>query len=233
MPQRDTHVGRAGLGMLWTMRPNAEVASGIIVLYVLITLLFTTLLFIAGRLQARSKAAIDRLSFIVERLTEQTSATAQSTTAPAISDQFRTAFDRLTAELTQLRERSADNAEAALSSAEAGQACKAAIELLMAKIDHLLRDRMGMPQHLAEELETAVGALNSMIEQLTAIVQRKPNPAETSSDETTARRVVTSDSKIQHELRDLLNEFAEEALTAGEPSKIPGAVPPHADREAT
>jgi hypothetical protein len=193
--------------MLLMMRPNAEVASGIIVLYVLITLLFTTLLFIAGRLQARSKTAIDRLSVIVERLTEHTSATAQSTATPAISDQFRTAFDRLTAELTQLRERSADNAEAVLSSAEAGQACKAAIELLMPKIDDLLKDRIGMPQHLAEELEAAMRALNSRIEQLMAILQRIPNPAEASSHETTARRVVTSDRKIEHELHDLLKEF--------------------------
>src|SRR5437879_1382070 len=128
----------------------AEVALGIIVLYALVTLLFTTLLFIAGRLQARSKTAIDRLSVIAEGLTKHTSATAQSVATPAICGEFRTALDRLTAELQQLRERSADNAETTLSSAEAGQAFKSAIELLTAKIDHLLRDGIGMPQQVAE-----------------------------------------------------------------------------------
>jgi methyl-accepting chemotaxis protein len=183
----------------------AEVALGIIVLYALITLLFTTLLFIAGRLQARSKTAIDRLSVIAEGLTEHTFATAQSAT-PAICEEFRTAFDRLTAELQQLRERSADNATA-LSSAENGQACKAAIELLTAKIDHLLRKGIGMPQEVAEELKAAIEALNTRIEQITSIVQRISNPAEASSDETTSRRSVTFDAKTQQDVRDLLKEF--------------------------
>jgi BMFP domain-containing protein YqiC len=185
----------------------AEVALGIIVLYALITLLFTTLLFIAGRLQARSKMAIDRLSVIAEGLTEHTSATAQSIGSSAICDEFRTAFDRLTAELQQLRVRSADNAETALSSAEAPQACKAAIELLMTKIDHLLREGIGMPQQVAAELKAAIEALNTRIEQITSIVQRLPNPAEASSDETTSRRSVTFDAKTQQDVRDLLKEF--------------------------
>ena len=178
----------------------------IIVLYALITLFFTTLLFIAGRLQAKSKMAIERLTVVVERLTEHNSATAHSNGSPAISDEFRTAFDRLTAELKQLRERSAENAETALSSAEAGQACKAAIELLMAKIDHLL-NWVGMPQQLTEELKAAIDPLNSRIEHLTAMVQRMPNQAETCSDQTTSRRSVTFDSKTQQDLRDLLKEF--------------------------
>jgi hypothetical protein len=185
----------------------AEVALGIIVLYALITLLFTTLLFIAGRLQARSKTAIDRLTGIVEQLTDHTSAAAQSAGSAAIGGEFRTAVDQLTAELKQLRERSADNAVRALNSAEAGEPCNAAIELLMAKIEHLENHRIGVPQLVAEELKAAIDALNSRIEHLTATVERIPNPAEESSDETTSRRSVTLDTKTQQDLRDLLTEF--------------------------
>jgi len=189
------------------MRSNAEVALGIIVLYALITLLFTALLFIAGRLQARSKTAIDRLSVIAERLTEHTSATAQSMGSPAFIDEFRTTFDRIDAELKKLRERSADNAETASSSAEAGQACKATLELLMAKIDHLMSVRIGMSQQVAEELKAAIDASTGRIEQLTAIIQRTPNPPEARSDETTSGRSATFVTKIQQDLRDLLKEF--------------------------
>ena len=175
---------------------------GLIVLYGLITLLFATLLFIAGRLQARSKTAIDRLTVIVERLTEYTSTTAQSTGSPAISNEFRTAVDRLTAELKQLRERSTD-AERGLSSAEAGDACNAAIELLMAKIDHRMHDQIGMTQQVAKELKAAIDALNSRMENIAAIV----HPAEVSSHETTLRPSVTFDTKTLQDLRDLLKAF--------------------------
>jgi methyl-accepting chemotaxis protein len=181
---------------------EAEVALGLIVLYGLITLLFATLLFIAGRLQARSKTAIDRLTVIVERLTEYTSTTAQSTGSPAISNEFRTAVDRLTAELKQLRERSTD-AERGLSSAEAGDACNAAIELLMAKIDHRMHDQIGMTQQVAKELKAAIDALNSRMENIAAIV----HPAEVSSHETTLRPSVTFDTKTLQDLRDLLKAF--------------------------
>lgn len=179
----------------------------IIVLYALITLLFTTLLFIAGRLQARSKTAIDRLSVIAERLTEYASAKAQSMGSSAFIDEFRTTFDRINAELKQFRERSVDNVDTASSSAEAGQGCKAALELLMAKIDHLMSIRLGMSQVVAEELKTAIDASTARIEQLTAIIQRKPNPPEANSDETTSGRSATFDAKTQQDLRDLLKEF--------------------------
>ena len=183
----------------------AEVALDIIVLYALITLFFTTLLFIAGRQQARSKKAIDRLTVLAERLTEQSSAAAQSV-GPAISDEFRTAVDRLTAEVKWLRERSTDDAERTLSSAGAGEACNAAIELLTAKIDHLMDDRIGMPQQFAK-LKAAIDTFNSRVEYLTTIVQRIPNAAELYSDETTSRRSVTFDAETQQDLRDLLKEF--------------------------
>ena len=175
---------------------------GLIVRYGLITLLFATLLFIAGRLQARSKTAIDRLTVIVERLTEYTSTTAQFTGFPAISNEFRTAVDRLTAELKQLRERSTD-AERGLSSAEAGDACNAAIELLMAKIDDRMHDQIGMTQQVAKELKAAIDALNSRMEHIAAIV----HPAEVSSHETTLRPSVTFDTKTLQDLRDLLKAF--------------------------
>ena len=180
----------------------AEIALDIIVLYALITLFFTTLLFIAGRLQAKSKMAIERLTVVAERLTEHNSATAHSNGSPAISDEFRTAFDRLTAELKQLRERSTD-AERGLSSAEAGDACNAAIELLMAKIDHRMHDQIGMTQQVAKELKAAIDALNSRMEHIAAIV----HPAEVSSHETTLRPSVTFDTKTLQDLRDLLKAF--------------------------
>jgi hypothetical protein len=64
-----------------------------------------------------------------------------------------------------------------------------------------------MPQEVAEELKAAIEALNTRIEQITSIVQRIPNPAEASSDETTSRRSVTFDAKTQQDVRDLLKEF--------------------------
>jgi hypothetical protein len=186
---------------------ETEVVSALIVLYGLITLLFATLLFIAARMQARSRTAIEQLTVIIQALTEYTSTTAQSTGSPLISNELRTAVDRLTAELKQLRERSTENAEGTLSSADAGEACNAAIELLMTKIDDRMHDQIGIPRQVAKELKAAIDALNSRMEHLAAIVHRVPNPAEVDSDETTSRPSVAFDTKTLQVLRDLLKEF--------------------------
>jgi Tfp pilus assembly protein PilN len=82
-----------------------ELSLGLIILYAFIALLLTVLVFfIGGRLQARTKTAIERVTAKIAELAERSADTMQSASADAGSTEIINAIERLSAKIDQLAE---------------------------------------------------------------------------------------------------------------------------------
>src|SRR5438874_5890092 len=79
-----------------------ELLLGLIILYALIALLLTILVFIGGRLQARTKTAIERLTAMIAELAERSADMTQSKSADADSTEIINAIERLSIKIDQL-----------------------------------------------------------------------------------------------------------------------------------
>src|SRR5438067_8345471 len=88
-----------------------ELLLGLIILYALIALLLTILVFIGGRLQARTKTAIERATAKIAELAERSADTMQSASADAGSTEIVNAIERLSAKINQLAEHPAGMAQ--------------------------------------------------------------------------------------------------------------------------
>jgi prefoldin subunit 5 len=177
-----------------------ELLLGLIILYASIALLLTVLVFIGGRLQARTKTAIERLTAKIAELAERSAGKTQS--ASAGSAETINAIERLSAKIDQLVEHPV---AAALAEGHVpiGADARAAIERLTEGIERLAArptetSENASHQYALDEIKAAIDALTIRVKQLTASVQQRQNP--TAEIETWRR-------EIQQELRDLLQEL--------------------------
>ena len=81
-----------------------ELLLGLIILYACIALLLTVLVFIGGRLQARTKTAIERLTAKIAELAERSADMTQSASADADRAEIINAIERLSIKIDQLTE---------------------------------------------------------------------------------------------------------------------------------
>ena len=113
-----------------------ELSLGLIILYAFIALLLTVLVFIGGRLQARTKTAIERVTAKIAELAERSADTMQSASADAGSTEIINAIERLSAKIDQLAEHPALTAQAGRHLTIDADA-RAAIERLTNSIEQL------------------------------------------------------------------------------------------------
>ena len=158
--------------------------------------------FIGGRLQARTKTAIERLTAKIAELAERSAGKTQSESAGAGSAETINAIERLSAKIDQLVEHPV---AAALAEGHVpiGADARAAIERLTEGIERLAArptetSENASRQYALAEIKAAIDALTIRVKQLTASVQQRQNP--TAEIETWRR-------EIQQELRDLLQEL--------------------------
>ena len=81
-----------------------ELLLGVIILYACIALLLIVLVFIGGRLQARIKTAIERLTAMIAELAERSADMTQSKSADADSTEIINAIERLSIKIDHLTE---------------------------------------------------------------------------------------------------------------------------------
>jgi hypothetical protein len=179
-----------------------ELLLGLIILYASIALLLTVLVFIGGRLQAKTKTAIERLTAKIAELAERSAGKTQSASAGADSAETINAIERLSAKIDQLVEHPV---AAALAEGHVpiGADARAAIERLTEGVERLAArptetSENASHQYALDEIKAAIDALTIRVKQLTASVQQRQNP--TAEIETWRR-------EIQQELRDLLQEL--------------------------
>lgn len=175
-----------------------ELLLGLIILYALIALLLTVLVFIGGRLQARTKTAIERLTAEIADLAER-SATASAGAGDA---EIITAIERLNAKIDQSRpERPTAQPE---NHAAIGAELRTAIERLTEKTEQLAAPRAvevseDASHHYAlDEIKAAIDALTIEVQQLTAGIQNIQKPT---------AELERWRGEMQRELRDLLKEL--------------------------
>src|SRR5436305_3114408 len=113
-----------------------ELLLGLIILYASIALLLTILIVIGGRLQARTKTAIERVTAKIAELAERSADTMQSASADAGSTEIINAIERLSAKIDQLAEHPALTAQAGRHLTIDADA-RAAIERLTNSIEQL------------------------------------------------------------------------------------------------
>ena len=182
-----------------------ELSLGLIILYAFIALLLTVLVFIGGRLQARTKTAIERVTAKIAELAERSADTMQSASADAGSTEIINAIERLSIKIDQLTE---DPVAAAQPEGHAliGAEASAAIQRLTDRIEQLAArpaETSKNASHLYTlgEIKAAISALTSTVEQLIASVQQMQNQTLEFTAETSLQ------GEIRQELRDLLKEL--------------------------
>ena len=178
---------------------------GLIILHASIALLLTILVFIGGRLQARTKTAIERATAKIAELAERSADTMQSASADAGSTEIVNAIERLSAKIDQLAEHPAVMAQAGRHLTIDADA-RAAIERLTDRIEQLAArpaetSKNASHHYTLDEIKAAIGVLTSTVEQLIASVQQMQNQTLEITAETSLQ------AEIRQELRDLLKEL--------------------------
>jgi prefoldin subunit 5 len=170
-----------------------ELLLGPIILYASITLLLAVLVYVGGRLQARTKTAIERLTAKIAELAERSADMTRPASAAAGSTEIVNAMERLSAKIDQLAERPVDTAQAGgqiTIDADVRKAIERLTEQLAA------HPAENASHHYAlDEIRTAINALTMKVQQLTASIQNIQKPM----TETERWR-----RGVQRELRDVL-----------------------------
>jgi prefoldin subunit 5 len=182
-----------------------ELLLGLIILYACIALLLTVLVFIGGRLQARTKTAIERLTAKIAELAERSADMTQSASADADRAEIINAIERLSIKIDQLIEHpvaAAQPEDHVLIGAEAS----AAIQRLTDRIEQLAArpaetSKNASHHYTLDEIKAAIGVLTSRVEQLIASVQQMQSQTLELTAETSLQ------GEIRQELRDLLKEL--------------------------
>ena len=182
-----------------------ELSLGLIILYAFIALLLTVLVFIGGRLQARTKTAIERVTAKIAELAERSADTMQSASADAGSTEIVNAIERLSAKIDQLAEHPAVMAQAGRHLTIDADA-RAAIERLTDRIEQLPArpaetSKNASHHYTLDEIKAAIGVLTSTVEHLIANVQQMQSQTLEITAETSLQ------GEIRQELRDLLKEL--------------------------
>ena len=159
-----------------------ELLLGLIILYALIALLLTILVFIGGRLQARTKTAIERATAKIAELAERSADTMQSASADAGSTEIINAIERLSAKIDQLAEHPAVMAQTGRRLTIDADA-RAAIERLTGRIEQLPvgpadTSKNASHHYSLDEIKAAIGVLTTTVEQLNRerSADTKPDP---------------------------------------------------------
>jgi prefoldin subunit 5 len=182
-----------------------ELLLGLITLYACVALLLTVLVFIGGRLQARTKTAIERLTAKIAELAERSADMTQSASADADRAEIINAIERLSIKIDQLIEHpvaAAQPEDHVLIGAEAS----AAIQRLTDRIEQLAArpaetSKNASHHYTLDEIKAAIGVLTSRVEQLIASVQQMQSQTLELTAETSLQ------GEIRQELRDLLKEL--------------------------
>jgi prefoldin subunit 5 len=167
-----------------------ELLLGLILLYASIALLLAILVYIGGRLQARTKTAIERLSAKIAELAESSADLRRSTSAGASS------MERLSAKIDQLADHAVATAQPE-GQITIGADVKTAIERLTEQF--AAHPAESASHHYAlDEIKAAIDTLTMKVQQLTASIQKIQKP--TAEIERWRRG-------IQHELPDVLKKL--------------------------
>src|SRR5437764_3404695 len=156
-----------------------ELLLGLIILYASIALLLTILIVIGGRLQARTKTAIERVTAKIAELAERSADTMQSASADAGSTEIVNAIERLSAKIDQLAEHPAVMAQAGRHLTIDADA-RAAIERLTDRIEQLPArpaetSKNASHHYTLDEIKAAIGVLTNTAAQLILTRQPKQN----------------------------------------------------------
>jgi DNA repair exonuclease SbcCD ATPase subunit len=182
-----------------------ELLLGVIILYACIALLLIVLVFIGGRLQARIKTAIERLTAMIAELAERSADMTQSKSTDADSTEIINAIERLSIKIDQLTEHPVAAAQPE-GHAPIGTEASAAIERLTDRIEQLAArpaetSKNASHHYTLDEIKAAIGVLTSTVEHLIANVQQMQSQTLEITAETSLQ------GEIRQELRDLLKEL--------------------------
>ena len=189
--------------LAWTLANHLpELLLGLIILYASLALLFAITVVISGRLQARIKTAIDRLTIKVAELTDRSADATHSVSVDAGTIDILNAIERLTAKIDQSAERAVATAQAG-GPTPMGADVRTAIERLTEKMEQLAAHPAKMSENASDhyaldEIKAAIDALTREVQQLTASIQKIRKP--TAEIERWRRG-------MQQEMRDVLKEL--------------------------